>query len=344
MNSLAGQSNNLVSERVCAEAAAWAVRLHGSARDRTLESGWRAWVAESPEHASAWELASDIWNTSHDITGALAQPPVPVRREPLTRRIAQAIVAAGVCVILLGVWGWQFWSRSSFTTKVGEQRTVSLRDGTRVELNTNTHLVMQYDKHVRRVILRSGEAYFAVAHEQRPFVVMAGSRKIIALGTSFMVHRDDQTDAPLTVTLIEGRVAVAKVEAGDALASKPLPDVTILNSGQRLKVRRDASAAIDSPAMDRATGWRRGQVIFDHTALSEAATDLNRYSTLRLSVALSAAQIPIGGIFRVGDSESFARAVADSYDLRLVRSGNELLLEPQRRGPPSPDATGPGDH
>ena len=84
---------------------------------------------------------------------------------------------------------------------------------------------------------------------------------------------------------------------------------------------------LDLPSMDRATGWMRGQVIFDHTTLSEAVAELNRYgSPLRLLVEPSAAQIKVGGSFRIGDSESFARAVAETYNLSLTRRGNQLIL------------------
>ena len=103
--------------------------------------------------------------------------------------------------------------------------------------------------------------------------------------------------------------------------------MTILKSGERLRMRTDGQTQVDLPPMDRATGWMRGQVIFDHTTLGEAVAELNRYgSPLRLFVTPSAAQIKVGGSFRIGDSESFARAVAETYNLSLTRRGNQLIL------------------
>jgi hypothetical protein len=50
--------------------------------------------------------------------------------------------------------------------------------------------------------------------------------------------------------------------------------------------------------------------------------------------------MPVGGIFHTEDAMSFAVAVAQSYGLRLVRKGDELILEPT-----SLDSRAPGaDH
>lgn len=323
------ERSKTLSRQAWAEAAAWVVKLQRPRRDAALEAGWRAWLAEHPDHAFAWEIASDTWTTSHDISPNLALPAVQMRRGRVTpKAFAWTLTSVGACVVLLAaVFAFRLFSGTSFATDTGEQRTLSLRDGTRVQLNTDTKIRLEYDERVRRVALVSGEAFFSVVHERRPFVVMAGDRKIIAVGTSFMVRKDEKTDSPITVTLIEGRVAVADAKAADLLPPDKPPGVTMLKSGERLNVKTNGQSTVDLPSMDRATGWMRGQVIFDRTTLVEAAAELNRYGApYRLYVAPSAAQIRVGGSFRVGDSESFARAVAATYNLSLIRRGDQLIL------------------
>jgi len=236
----------------------------------------------------------------------------------LAAALGTVSLLVGSAVLLLG--------RGVVTTTIGEQKTLNLGDGTRVELNTDTRLVVKYDATARVVELKSGEAYFSVAHELRPFVVMAGNRKVIAVGTSFTVRRDQISDAT-TVTLIEGRVAVAPTSAPDLLPKQETPEVKILSAGERLRIPRHAPSTLDTPSMDRVTGWMRGQLIFDHTPLSEAVQELNRYSTTRLRLrSPETGQIPVSGTFRVSDSVSFARAAAETYNLELVRRGDEILL------------------
>jgi transmembrane sensor len=202
---------------------------------------------------------------------------------------------------------------------------------------------VKYDAQTRTVILESGEAYFQVARERRPFVVVAGERKILALGTAFTVRRDETADDPVTVTLIEGRVSVAPVDAMSSSSTTTSSEVKVLNPGERLRVRRHDAPKLDAPSMDKATGWMRGQLIFDHTPLREAVAEFNRYSSLKIKVATAqAAAIPVGGIFRIGDSKSFARAVAETYNLRLTLRDSALVLDnggsgTQRRLSTTPD-------
>lgn len=313
--------------RVQAEAAAWIALLHSSERNADVEAGLKRWIAADPLHAQAWEAATDVWS---DTEGLARRIPL---RHVTWKRPRQAIwrpvvaITALVCVAAAG-WTWRHFFPPPVTTAVGEQRTLNLEDGTRVALNTDTRIEVRYDSQTRTVILISGEAYFQVVHESRPFVVMAGDRKIQALGTAFTVRRDDASDDALTVTLIEGRVAVAPTSAPETTSAEAAAPV-VLNAGQRLREHRHTKPSVDTPSIDKATGWMRGQLIFDHTPLREAAAEFSRYNTIKIVVASpQAAQIPIGGIFRIGDSRSFARAVAASYDLKVTQRGDELVLEP----------------
>ncbi|MBS0418024.1 MAG: FecR domain-containing protein [Proteobacteria bacterium] len=329
MTAAMGTRTLSVPDGALAEAAVWIARLHGPERTAAVESGWRDWFGAHPDHATAWEVVTDKWNKSHAIPVGLVHPPVRVRRRISQRPIFVALgVVVAAASLLIGA-ALVLFGRGAVTTTIGEQKTLNLRDGTRIELNTATRLVVRYDSKTRVVELKSGEAYFSVAHEPRPFVVIVGNRKVIAVGTSFTVRRDQSAEDSMTVTLIEGRVAVAPTGAPNILPQQQIPEVTVLSAGERLQIRRHAPVAVDTPSIDRVTGWMRGQLIFDHTPLSEAVQELNRYSATRLSVAsLEIGQIPVSGTFRVSDSVSFAHAAAETYNLKLAQRGDEIILEP----------------
>jgi transmembrane sensor len=312
--------------RAQAEAAAWIALLHSEQRNTEIEAGLKRWIAADPLHAKAWEAATDIWNETSGLPRRIPMPRLLPSR-PRGAYLRPVLAFAALCLLVAGGVTVQHFLHSNVTTVVGEQRTLNLEDGTRVELNTNSRLVVKYDSHTRTVILNSGEAYFQVAHEQRPFIVIAGERKIMALGTTFTVRHDETADDPLTVTLIEGRVAVAPIGTTQISAQTPAPEVKVLSPGERLRVRKHKTATLDTPSIDKVTGWMRGQLIFDHTPLIEAVAEFNRYSALKITVASpEAATIPVGGIFRLSDSKSFARAVAETYNLRLTSQGSELIL------------------
>ena len=326
-----------IFDQALAEAAVWIARLHGPDRTQAVESGWRDWFNSHPDHAAAWDVVTDKWNKSHAIPIGLVHPPVRLRRrrfwrQPVLIAIAVALAAvsllAGTVIVIMSVL-----ERGLVTTQVGEQKTINLEDGTRIELNTNTRLTVKYDSSKRAVELKSGEAYFSAAHEGRPFIVTAGDRKIIAMGTSFTVRRDQSVEA-MTVTLIEGRLAVAPTVAPDVLPEMRIPEVTVLSAGQRLRIHRHA-ITVDAPPIESITGWMRGQLIFDHTPLAEAIRELNRYSTTQLSLApASAGEIRVSGTFRVSDSVSFAHAAADTYNLNLIHRGDDIVLKASAAGHP----------
>lgn len=321
-----------------AEAGVWIARLHGDERNGALELGFRHWLKAHPLNGPAFELATEVWEDSQGLRKVvpfaheIRQPSLNRPRHPLW-----ALTAAIMTFVLVGTVLY-FNLERGITTGVGEQRSMVLEDGTRVFLNTQTRLKTAYDKHTRRVELASGEAWFEVAKRPDwPFVVSAGSKRITALGTSFVVRYDTQRTS---VTLVEGKVAVsAAVDAytqpsvtdtgqRSLIAVAPLPEVVTLTAGQRLTVVAGGERRIDTPSMDKATAWRRGQVVLDDMTLGDAITEMNRYSNVKLSVRQAqAARVVVNGLFQAGDSLSFARAIAQAYGLRAAEHGNEIVLE-----------------
>jgi transmembrane sensor len=320
------QGAELNTVRAQAEAAAWIALLHGPSRNAAIERGLRRWIDASPENAAAWELATDVWNDTAKLSSYGPKRHIS-RSSRRARQWIPALVIGVTCLIAIG-FGLAYLGGSAVTTAIGEQRTLILDDGTRVQLNTDTSLRINIDRHTRQIFLKSGEAYFQVAHESRPFVVVAGDQKVIAVGTEFTVRRDKSSNDAVTVTLIEGRVAVAPVDAANALPAVPIDDVSVLTVGERLRIRPHHKPALDTPSIDKVTRWMRGQVIFDHTPLRDAAAEMSRYSHKPVRVDSSAvAGIPIGGVFRIGDVNSFASAVAQSHNLRVIHRDDGLVLE-----------------
>jgi transmembrane sensor len=317
-----------LSPAVRAEAAVWVARLHSSDRSRALESGLRKWLKADPAHARAFELATEAW----EIGGAVPGAAVPRMADPFVERIPERrapptyLAIAAMCLMAMGILFFVKHTDPAVTTSVGEQRMLTLEDGTRIFLNTDTRLVVQEDAARRHVQLESGEAMFDVAKDpHRPFVVTAGDKQVIALGTSFVVRRESEQ---LTVTLIEGKVVVSPTAVARAdIPQTPLAGETVLAPGQRLTLVSSKVAKLDEPVLEEVTGWRRGEVILDNTRLQDAVEEMNRYSTVKLVISdAAAADIRISGIFRAGDSASFAQAVAETYKLGVDHQPRRILI------------------
>ncbi len=315
-----------LTPEVRAEAAAWVAKLHGSRRTSSLEAALNSWLAADPLHARAFEVATEAW----ELGGALSTAAVPRtfdahRRAPHFAFLRPALAAA--VLMILGISAILYLRDSAVSTATGEQRTLTLEDGTRVTLNTNTRLAIQYTPKQRHIQLESGEAFFDVAkNPQRPFVVDAGRESVMALGTSFVVRRDERE---VDVTLVEGKVSVTAVTSSDSATAR-LRETKVLSPGQRLRVT-GISPSVDQPNIEAVTAWRRGEVVLDHTSLADAIREMNRYSTVKLVAMMPATDhIQVSGIFRAGDSARFAKAVADTHRLEVVEGPGRILLRASR--------------
>ncbi len=316
-----------------AQAAVWVTDLHGPERSPELEAGVRRWLAEDPRHAQAFELATEAWQRSGNLAVHLPEEPRPavplaasLRRRQSSRTTRFGLAGAALLTLVLAA-AFYLLKDPILSTGYAEQRTVDLSDGTEVTLNANSRVSVDYTDRVRQVSLERGEALFNVTkHQSRPFIVIIGSRKVIALGTSFEVRREDTGEHSFTVTLIEGRVAIEPLAGPDLLPVEPV-DAILLNSGQRLRFAAHSPDSVDSPAIDKVTAWRHGQLIFEDTSIRDAAGEFNRYGKRRLSIDASVSnQLRVGGVFRIGDPDSFAHAMANAYRLRIIERTDEIKL------------------
>jgi transmembrane sensor len=328
MESRITRLNKIAPRRIRVQAALWVTELHGPDRDAALETKVQRWIAADPRHAAAFELATEAWQRSGNLPAYL---PTSKSRQATDRsRIRSSRRAlAGMATLCAALIATVYVLRDdALATGPAEQKTVELSDGTQISLNANSRVIVQYDDRVRKVTLASGEALFNVTkHQSRPFIVIIGDRKVIAVGTSFLVRREEPAGSEFAVTLVEGRVAIEPLSWPNVLPSDTVSDVKLLNPGERLRIAGNAAELKDSPSIDKVTAWRRGQLIFDDTSLSEAAAEFNRYGSNKIAIDDPAVgKLRVGGVFKIGDPTSFAQAMANAYQLRIINRGHTIVL------------------
>jgi transmembrane sensor len=313
-----------IPQRAIAEASVWVARING-ANSEPAKRGLRRWLAESKTHRRAFDLASEVWDEAGSLRGCAVSHLIhstSVARKSNFARAALAAAVTGVAIVAAAV---MYSQRAGVSTGIGEQRLVTLEDGTKITLNTSTRLVVKYDRSARRVELERGEALFdVIKNPRRPFVVAVGSREVTALGTSFDVRRDG---AQVSVTLLEGKVTVAPIAPTAAASTTGPSDIEVLRPGQRLTFAAGRAPLLDRPKIQKVTDWQRGRVSLDNTLLADAVAEMNRYSAVQLRIERpEAAAVRVSGVFRAGDSMSFARAVSQTYGLQPVEQSKSILL------------------
>jgi transmembrane sensor len=317
------------SARVRAAAATWVARLHNERRNPALDARFRMWLDEGEDHRRAFARLTHAWEQGGKIR-LRGQRNTPAARRP--SRIVLWATSVATTLVLAAAVGIHYWNDNAVTTRIGQQEVRLLQDGTRVVLNTDTRIEVNYDEHARRVRLIRGEARFDVAKDPAwPFLVSVDGQEIRALGTSFIVRLDGIEN--LSVTLVEGRISVAPIAPHDDLLRQ---NPQLLFPGQRLVLLRHRAPAVDRPDLTRITAWQQGRVEFDATPLAEAANEMNRYNKSRITIAdADTAQLRIGGVFHAGDSDEFVKVVTAALGLRADRNGSSIVLSRSPTPPPA---------
>ena len=309
------------------EAAEWFARLNQrrvTGDDVRAFSVWR----KSPENLAAYERVEALWRAADSLSGdpdiiaALAQAKeaptaAPARpRSPGTGIFKPLGALAAIAAVAVCAAVWVSQRPLSYSTGVGEQRSVRLADGSRITLDTASEVAVRLRGDRRSVELVEGRALFEVQSDTaRPFVVTAGGAVVTATGTRFDVRRIDEG---ARVLLIEGRVSVERTAVeGGRWTLDPGQQVATTEAGPRV-------VQVDVPV---ATSWVGGRVTFQGSRLADAIAEMNRYSETRIVLRADAvSEIEVNGVFDTDDQGGFVAALFDLYGLTVESQGDDRIL------------------
>ncbi|MCW5620567.1 MAG: FecR domain-containing protein [Burkholderiales bacterium] len=233
---------------------------------------------------------------------------------------------AFVLLLVVGVAAWQAWDywwqqpvfAQTWQTARGQQMSVTLPDGSVLQLDTATRVDATYYRERREVQLPEGEVMFQVTGDaQRVFDVLAGPLRITVVGTRFSVRYTPEVPGAegVRVAVETGRVKVSPRDPADAGHMHTVE----LTAGQQLVA---SALGVLGPvsAVPRAgiAPWRQGQVSFDDTPLAQALAEFERYGATSLQIRDSAvAALRVTGAFDVRRPKNFARVLPQVLPVRL---------------------------
>ena len=329
------------------EAAAWIWRMDSAVVAVAERQAFDAWLRQDPRHRRAAAELSAVWSALDGLAEAKREEKIatfaqsanlPLLHHPHGRWIAAAAVLAAVAVGAM--WLQRGSELQTLATAVGQQRNVTLADGSIVTLNTNTIVETDFRGRTREIYLRKGEVHFQVAHDRsRPFLVHAGDAVVRAVGTAFEVRV--LTDQHVDVVVNEGSVEVqttAPMPASPNPSTHPRPaaatTVRALNAGERLSTgsRDHAVTLITAQQLSSELAWREGAIIFDGEPLSEAIAEIERYTDARIVISDPAiAGLRVGGRFRTGDVQEFFDALQTALPVSIRHTDAGLVFIDPRR-------------
>lgn len=200
-------------------------------------------------------------------------------------------------------------------TRPGERRSVTLADGTVVELNTRTHIQVSFTPAQRNVTLLDGEAMFSVTHDaSRPFVVDAGTGRVTVTGTRFDVRRIEKHVA---VAVESGSVKVDGVPAQAAGATGKTS--ALLTKGLGTTIRPDGTVASARPVdLSTALAWRDGKLIFQNATLADVVREVTLYRPSPVVVANDAVgQLRVTSVFSADNTDELLAALPQFLPVKV---------------------------
>jgi len=345
MSDVFDSMDTTLSARQMAEA--WFARLMAPDCSQAEREAFERWRLRTPANAQAYAVTEGLWDRlegleSDEVVGpharaalrpeameewaaAIEQRGPRPRHAPRARRWRWPLAVAAS---LLAVWlGWpgfsSLWETASprYYASHAALETVTLEDGSRVQMDLATRIEVKLARSRREVRLLEGRAIFDVAHDRsRPFVVDAGPGSVTALGTRFQVDRLNGTGG-VVVTLVEGAVAVSEPGAGLGGALRLQPGQQARYSPrQGVWTRYDADPAA-------ATSWSQGFHVFSSTPLADAVREVNRYAPRKMRLDDAAlGGLVISGNFKAGDADTIAMAMPAVLPVRAEVRGDEIVL------------------
>src|SRR5882757_1371774 len=378
MTTAGGRSE--VSQEALAQAADWFVDFRVGDTDAEMREGFNAWLRQAPQNVQAYleiartyselpalnpdgnvdaeELIAYARSDANVVTlptaPAVANSSVSVASQKTSRNRRGLAIAASLFMVVLGTVIWSQLRDDIYSTDIGEQRLITLVDGSTIDLNARTRIRVRITGDLRLVQLVEGQALFKVAKDKaRPFVVRSDDTRVRAIGTQFDVYR---RKTGTTVTVLEGRVEVVPVgsdahsvpesvesQSGNVGSVRPKGNRTasaeshrrdgrdarafVLGEGEQVTISPDLVSKPVQANVGFTVAWTGRMIAFEASPLTEVVEEFNRYTRRKLVIGDSRIEtLHISGIYSSTDPASLVRFLRTQQGIEVVETDTEIRI------------------
>lgn len=292
------------------QAAEWFAILQNAPSPAEREA-WRLWLHSRPEHAAAWARVEAISRPFHTLPDEACRQAAGVAlRTSLTRRqhlkmLALLCGSGALSYAGLRQAPWNVWG-ATLRTGVGEMREERLADASRVWLNTDTALDVDFAGAQRRLTLHRGELLVELAADPRPLLLQSLQGAVNATTARFSLRLDPDI----------GRLAVY---AGSVELVTPQGVSQRLGAGQGWRFGGSLPGRRLSVSGEREVAWSHGMLLADDMRLGDFVVELARYRRGYLGCAPQVADLRLVGAFPLADTGRVLRALAETLPVRIHR-------------------------
>ena len=295
-----------IAQAIVEQASEWLMLQWGGYLQGEQRQAFARWQAADPEHRRAWQrlqhLQQTLGSVPADSARAVLRDTPDTQRRAALKLLGVLLMAGGSGYLVQRSEPWQA-AFAEYRTPTGEIRHVTLSDGTRVDLNSDSAIDLRFSSTERRVRLIRGEILLTSGHDPvRPLIVETPAGDVQALGTRFAVR---ELPDGSRVDLFEGRVRVT-----------PLHGAAVqMNAGDSLWFNSHQSSALAASA--NASSWTEHRLIAERQPLGEFVAQLSRYRPGLLRCDQAVAGLLLTGVFPLNDTDAILAALERSLPVQV---------------------------
>ncbi len=329
------------------QAVDWMIALQDAPEDQDLRSQFEDWLELSVEHQKAWldisstkSLMGSLLETEGDELKRLKQKEpllsldVPAEKSDLVMgevpgasflTFRFAIASTAFCLFLCALYFsplLMLHLNADYITGVGDVRVISMNDGSKIHLDSQSAIKVSYQEQARIIHLLKGRAFFDVSRdENRPFKVKSNRAEVTVLGTQFEVDTAEQQGA---VSVVEGAVSV-QLQRSNGVQN---PSLAKLTRGDRYSLNKQKKSMRRAP--EKIALWRKGKLIVDGWPAKDVINELGRY--YNGSVFINA-ELPsynkISGVYDLNSPKAAIKLVAATEGLKVKQITPWIIIVSQ---------------
>lgn len=309
------------------QAALWLLELQDDGDNPALRARWQRWHDASPENRLAWHRVEAFADSLGEMPSAL----VHAALLPAPRSRRRALKTLGL-MLAAGATTWTVVDSrqvpillASQRTAPGERRQLTLADGSRIDVNSDSALDIRFDGSQRRIVLQAGEVHVVTAPDPagRPFFVDTPQGRTRPVGTRFTVRTGPGDTSRVAVHAGAVAIQPRRGKSGEAL---------MLAAGEQASFSERMTTA-PVPVSETDAAWTRGILVAREMPLPDFIAELARLGGRRLSCDAALAALKVSGTYPLAEPERVLAFLVDTLPVRVEVQqrwwgGREFRLRP----------------
>lgn len=296
-----------IAPAIVEQASEWLMLHWGGELDADQHQAFTVWQRADPEHRRAWQRLQQLQETfgavpAERARAVLRDSPDPQRRAAL-KMLGLLLVAGGSGYVLQSQPAWRGAFAEHRTAK-GEIRHLTLSDGTRLDLNSDSAIDLLFTAQERRIKLISGEILLTSGHDPvRPLIVETAGGDVQALGTRFSVR---ELDDGARVELYEGQLRISPRHGASVL----------MNAGHSLWFSATGTGPVQVANLN-SSSWSQGRLVAERQPLGRFLAELARYRPGWIRCDDAVAQLLLTGVFPLDNTDTVLAALERTLPVQV---------------------------